>query len=54
MKDGPVKTIADMKGRVAATNTVGSGTDIGMRAALRKGGLEDKRDYSEIEVPMPA
>src|SRR6185437_7494065 len=31
LKDGPVKAVADMKGRVAATNTVGSGTDIGMR-----------------------
>ncbi|HEV8014791.1 MAG TPA: ABC transporter substrate-binding protein [Stellaceae bacterium] len=51
LKDGPVKTAADMKTRVAATNVVGSGTDIGMRAALRKAGLEDKRDYSEIEVP---
>ncbi len=51
LKDGPVKTVADMKGRVAATNTVGSGTDIGMRALLRKDGLEDKHDYSEIEVP---
>ena len=51
LKDGPVKTVADMKGRVAATNTVGSGTDIGMRALLRKDGLEDKRDYSEIEIP---
>ena len=39
-----------MKGRVAATNTIGSGTDIGMRALLRKDGLEDKRDYSEIEI----
>jgi len=50
MKNGPVKTVADMKGRVAATNVVGSGTDIGMRTLLRKHGLEDKRDYSEIEV----
>jgi NitT/TauT family transport system substrate-binding protein len=50
MKNGPVKTVADMKGRVAATNVVGSGTDIGMRTLLRKYGLEDKRDYSVIEV----
>jgi sulfonate transport system substrate-binding protein len=50
LKDGPVKTVADMRGRVAATNVVGSGTDIGMRALLRRYGLEDKRDYSEIEV----
>jgi NitT/TauT family transport system substrate-binding protein len=50
LKEGPVKTVADMKGRVAATNVVGSGTDIGMRTLLRRYGLEDKRDYSEIEV----
>ena len=50
LKNGPVKTVADMKGRVAATNVVGSGTDIGMRTLLRKYGLEDKRDFSEIEV----
>jgi len=50
LKDGPVKEVADMKGRVAATNVIGSGTDIGMRTLLRKYGLEDKRDYSEIEV----
>ena len=50
LKDGPIKTIADMKGHVAATNVLGSGTDIGMRAWLRKNGLEDKRDYNEIEV----
>src|SRR5579863_2758429 len=50
LKDGPVKAVADMKGRVAATNVIGSGTDIGMRTLLRKNGLEDKRDYSEIEV----
>lgn len=50
LKDGPIKTVTDMKGRVAATNVIGSGTDIGMRTLLRRYGLEDKRDYSEIEV----
>ncbi len=50
MKDGPIKTIADLKGKVVATNVIGSGTDIGQRAYLRKNGLEDKRDYSELEV----
>ncbi len=50
LKDGPIKTVADMKGHVAATNVIGSGTDIGMRTLLRQYGLEDRRDYSEIEV----
>jgi sulfonate transport system substrate-binding protein len=50
LKDGPVKTIADLKGKVLATNVIGTGTDIGMRAMLRQHGLEDKRDYTMIEA----
>ncbi|HXQ53960.1 MAG TPA: ABC transporter substrate-binding protein [Stellaceae bacterium] len=50
LNDGPVKTIEDLKGKVLATNVIGTGTDIGMRAMLRKHGLEDKRDYTMIEA----
>jgi sulfonate transport system substrate-binding protein len=49
LKDGKIKTIADLRGKTIATNVIGSGTDIGMRSLLRKHGLEDKRDYSIIE-----
>ena len=49
-KDGPIKSIADLKGRVLATNVIGTGTDIGMRAMLRRAGLEDKRDYTVVEA----
>jgi sulfonate transport system substrate-binding protein len=49
LNDGPVKTIDDLKGKVLATNVIGTGTDIGMRAMLRRHGLEDKRDYTIIE-----
>ena len=49
-KEGPVAAIADLRGRVLATNVIGTGTDIGMRAMLRKAGLEDKRDYSVVEA----
>jgi len=52
--DGPIKTVADVKGRVVATNAAGSGVDIAMRAMLHKSGLEDKRDYTVIEAPFPA
>ena len=51
--DGPIKTVADVKGRVVATNAAGSGVDIAMRAMLHKSGLEDKRDYTVIEAPFP-
>jgi sulfonate transport system substrate-binding protein len=49
LKDGPVATIDDLKGKVLATNIIGAGTDIAMRAMLRRHGLEDKRDYTVIE-----
>ena len=50
LKDGPVKKVEDLKGKVLATNVIGAGTDIGMRAMLRRKGLEDKRDFTIIEA----
>jgi len=52
-KDSPIKEIKDLKGKVIATNSVGSAVDIAARAMLRKHGLEDKRDYTVIEAPFP-
>lgn len=53
LKDGPIKTPADLKGKVVATNATGSAVDIAMRANLKKAGLEDKRDYSVVEAAFP-
>jgi NitT/TauT family transport system substrate-binding protein len=53
LTDGPVKKVEDLKGKVVASNAIGSGVDIAMRAMLRKHGLEDKRDYTVIEAPFP-
>ena len=50
LNDGPVKRIDDLKGKVLATNVIGTGTDIGMRAMMRQHGMEDKRDYTIIEA----
>ncbi|HVZ54289.1 MAG TPA: ABC transporter substrate-binding protein [Pseudolabrys sp.] len=52
-KDGPIKTVDDLKGKVLATNVAGSAVDVAMRAMLRKHKLEDKRDYTIIEAPFP-
>jgi len=52
-KDGPIKTVDDLKGKVLATNVTGSAMDVAMRAMLRKHKLEDKRDYTVIEAPFP-
>jgi NitT/TauT family transport system substrate-binding protein len=53
-KDSGIDKIEDMKGKVAATNGLGSGVDIAMRSALNKHGLQVTRDYTMIEAPFPA
>jgi NitT/TauT family transport system substrate-binding protein len=53
LKDGPIKTIQDLKGKSVASVGAGSAVDIAMRAMLRKNGLEDKRDYNVVEAGFP-
>jgi len=52
-KDSPIKTVEDLKGKVLATNAVGSAVDIAMRAMLRKHKMQDKRDVTIIEGAFP-
>jgi len=54
LKDGPIKKVEDLKGKIVATNSEGSAVDIAMKAMLHKHGLENKRDYTVIEAPFPA
>jgi NitT/TauT family transport system substrate-binding protein len=51
--DGPTR-IEDLKGKVLATNGLGSSVDIAMRRMMREHGLEYPRDYTIIEAPLPA
>jgi sulfonate transport system substrate-binding protein len=53
LKDGPIHKVEDLKGKVVATNAMGSAVDVAMRAMLRKHGLEDKRDYTVVEAAFP-
>src|SRR4249919_3995554 len=53
LKDSPIQKVEDLKGKVIATNAMGSAVDIGSRAMLKKHGLEDKRDYTIVEAPFP-
>ena len=50
VKDSPIKTVEDLKGKTLATIGIGSGTDIAMRATLVKHGLEYQRDYTLVEA----
>ena len=53
LKDSPIRKVADLKGKIVATNAAGSGADIAQRMMLRKNGLEDKRDYTVVEIALP-
>ncbi|MGH7037450.1 MAG: ABC transporter substrate-binding protein [Stellaceae bacterium] len=48
-KNGPIKTIADVKGKRVATNAIGSEADSTMRAMLRKHGIKDS-DFTTVEA----
>lgn len=52
-QDSPIQTIEELKGKVMATSGIGGAQDMGIRAMLRRHGLEDKRDYSVVEVQFP-
>jgi NitT/TauT family transport system substrate-binding protein len=53
LKDSPYQKVEDLKGRIVATNGIGSGVDILMRAVLQKHGLVERRDFTTIEVQFP-
>lgn len=53
LKDGPIKTIDDLKGKVIADVGAGSAVDIAIRVMLKKHGLETPRDYTAIEAGFP-
>jgi NitT/TauT family transport system substrate-binding protein len=53
LKDSPIQKVEDLKGKIVATNAVGSAVDIASRAMLKKHGLEDKRDYTVVEAAFP-
>jgi len=53
LKDGPIHTVEDLKGKIAATNAAGSAVDMVLRAMLRKHGLDEKRDVTIIEAGFP-
>jgi NitT/TauT family transport system substrate-binding protein len=53
LADSPIKNIEDLKGKVVATVAAGAAVDVAMRTMLRKHGLEDKRDYTLVEAPLP-
>jgi len=52
-KDSPIHTVEELKGKILASNQVGSAIDMALRAMLAKHHLQDKRDVTIIEVRFP-
>ncbi len=52
LKDSPIKTIEDLKGKVLASNAIGGALDVSIRAMLRKHKIDDRHDVTLIEGPF--
>ena len=53
LKDSPIKTIDDLKGKVIVSNGAGSAVDMAMRAMFKRHGLEDKKNVTFVEGAFP-
>jgi len=51
--DSPIRKVEDLKGKVIGDNSIGGAMDLGMRYMLKRHGLEDKTDYSVVEIEFP-
>jgi len=54
LTDSGINSINDLKGKVLATSARGSGFHYAMLANLKKAGLTDKKDFTVVEVRIPA
>jgi NitT/TauT family transport system substrate-binding protein len=52
-EDSPIRSAKDLKGKTVSVNIIGGGLDIPLRVMLKRQGLEDKRDYTIVEVNFP-
>jgi ABC-type nitrate/sulfonate/bicarbonate transport system substrate-binding protein len=53
LRDGPIRKVEDLKGKVLATNGIGSAGDMAMRVMLGKHGLDPKKDVTIVEAAFP-
>jgi sulfonate transport system substrate-binding protein len=52
-RDGEIRKVEDLKGKIVATNAIGGALDIAAQVYMSRHGLEPKRDYQIIEVEFP-
>lgn len=51
--DSGIETIEDMRGKRIGTNAIGSASDTAIRAMFQEHGMQDRRDYTMVEVNFP-
>jgi NitT/TauT family transport system substrate-binding protein len=53
LNDSPIRTVEDMKGKIAGSNVTGGAIDVGLRAMLQRHGLDPRKDVTIVEVAFP-
>jgi NitT/TauT family transport system substrate-binding protein len=53
LKESPIRTVEDLRGKTLGVNTIGSLSDLGQRQMLRQRGLDDRKDVTIVEVASP-
>ncbi|HET7848719.1 MAG TPA: ABC transporter substrate-binding protein, partial [Pseudolabrys sp.] len=53
LKDSPIKSVADLKGKKVGINAYGSAVDLVLRVVLKKNKLDPRRDVQIVEVNFP-
>ena len=53
-KGAPIKSVEDLRGKVLATNGIGTANHIGMIAILNIHHLAPQKDFTVIEAPLPS
>jgi sulfonate transport system substrate-binding protein len=53
LKDSPIKTVADIKGKKIGINAFASAVDLALRVALKKSGIDPRRDVEIVEIAFP-
>lgn len=53
LKDSPIKTTQDLKGKTVGVNAFGSAVDLALRVKLKKDGIDPRKDLRIVEVAFP-
>jgi NitT/TauT family transport system substrate-binding protein len=53
LKDSPIKTVKDLRGKKIGINAFGSAVDLDLRVVLKKAGIDPRKDAQVVEVTFP-